>query len=378
MKIIVTGTHFTPAQAVIKELKKSSNVYISYIGRNHTLEGDKSISTESIVLKKMDIKFIPLIAGRLRRVFSIYTLISLLKIPVGFVQSFFILLNEAPDVTLSFGGYVALPVVINSWLLSIPVIIHEQTIVSGISNSIGSLFANKIALSFKNNELSHNSKVFISGNPVREEVINPRGEMSSEIKKIVELSHKQKLPVILITGGNQGSHAINLVVEQSLEQLTKFGCVIHQTGDSKYKDFETLTEVRKNLPNPERYYVSKWIDENDFGWLLKNINLAVSRAGINTLIELGIAQVPVLIIPLPFIFKNEQVINAKYFKNLGLGEIIYQKDLDKEKFLEMVKQMLKSKYQLKSEAKDIFKKDAANILALETLLLGDRKQKYLI
>ena len=89
MKILLTGSHFTPAQAVIEELKKDPAVSMVYFGRKHTLEGDKSTSIESQILPKLGVKFIPIIAGRLQRSFSPHTIFSLLKIPVGFIQSFY-------------------------------------------------------------------------------------------------------------------------------------------------------------------------------------------------------------------------------------------------------------------------------------------------
>src|SRR3989344_9001367 len=116
MKILITGAHFTPAVATIEELKKVENEEIVYVGRNTTLEGDRTQSVESKVLPALGVKFIPIIAGRLQRSFTPYTIPSLLKIPIGWIQALYIILSEKPDVILSFGGYVAVPVVIVGWL----------------------------------------------------------------------------------------------------------------------------------------------------------------------------------------------------------------------------------------------------------------------
>jgi len=129
MKILVTGAHFTPAVAVIEEFKKRPNIEIVYIGRNTTREGDTSPSIESQVLPDLGIKFIPIITGRLQKDFTLFTIPSLLKIPIGFMQALFFILGEKPDVILSFGGYVAVPLVFIGWLFSIPIIVHEQTLV---------------------------------------------------------------------------------------------------------------------------------------------------------------------------------------------------------------------------------------------------------
>src|SRR3989344_6144770 len=100
MKILVTGAHFTPALAVIEELKKTYNADILYVGRNTTMEGDNTLSVESQILPKLGVKFISLTTGRLQRDFNIYTIISLLKIPIGLTQSFIVILFYKPDVIL--------------------------------------------------------------------------------------------------------------------------------------------------------------------------------------------------------------------------------------------------------------------------------------
>jgi len=371
MKICITGSHFTPAQAVIDELKKDNGVEIIYIGRKYTREGDKSVSVESQVLPKLGVKFIPITTGRLQRSFTRYTIPSLFKIPFGFLQSFYLILKEKPDVILSFGGYVAVPVVISSWLLSIPIIIHEQTLVSGLANTISSFFANKIAISFEKNKSFEKCKTILTGNPMRKELFDDK---NSEFISFFEKAKKDKLPVILITGGNQGSHMINESVNLCLENLLKIAFVIHQTGDSKFDDFRKLEDRAKTLNNNERYIIKKWIDGEDFGMVLKNADLAVSRAGINSLIEFAYFGVPTLIIPIPFLYKNEQMVNAKFFRELGLCEVLEQSNLESENLLKSIKAMLGNLEILKNKAsgaKSVVIEDAGKRLALETILLAN-------
>lgn len=363
MKILITGSHFTPAQATIKELQKWPETEIIYVGRRFTLEGDRSRSVESQVLPKMGIKFVPIITGRLQRSFTIHTIPSLFKIPVGLIQSFFIVWKEQPDVILSFGGYVAVPVVISSWLLSVPIILHEQTLISGLANSISAKFADKIAVSFAENRQFNGKKVILTGNPLREEIF------ASE--KLINID-KANLPLILVTGGNQGSHIINKTIRESLGVLNKIACVIHQTGDSRFRDFEKLSEEKNNLKNPERYSVVKWINGESMGAIFKKADLVISRAGINTLLELAYFGIPTLVIPLPYLYKNEQYVNAKFFEKLGLVKILPQNELNEKNLLKNIKNMLKNIHKLKEDAKNarsVVIVDAAKRLALETLLL---------
>ncbi|MBI2019886.1 glycosyltransferase [Candidatus Daviesbacteria bacterium] len=373
MKILVTGTHFTPAQAVIEELKKYPDTQIIYVGRKTTMEGDSSPSAESKVLPNLGVKFIPIITGRLQREFTIYTIPSLLKIPIGILQSLYIILKEKPNVILSFGGYVGLPLVLVGWLFSIPIIIHEQTLVSGLANQIGGLFADKIALSFKQNINAKDEKILITGNPIRDLIKHPKNSKNEKNFKIFDTAKKEKLPVILITGGNQGSRTINMVVKQCLSRLIRIACIIHVTGESKYNDFERL----KKLQN-DHYLVSKWIDRQ-WGIILSKVDLVVSRSGINTLTELAYLEKPALVIPFEPLYQDEQNKNAKYFQSLGIVKILPQTKLSAESLLAHIKNMIINLDQLKKDAKKakaILIPDAAKRLALETVLLAETRNNF--
>ena len=372
MRILITGAHFTPAVAVVEELKKRDGLEIIYVGRSATMEGDNTLSQEAQVLPKLGVRFISITTGRLQRFLSPYFVISLLKIPIGIIQSIYIILSEKPDVILSFGGYVAVPVVIIGWFFSVPIIVHEQTLISGLANRISSHFADKIAVSFEKAS-PKNEKVVLTGNPLREEILHPI-QISGEYKKFLNLARDLKLPIILVTGGNQGSHVINLSLEEVLEKLTKIACVIHVTGDNKFDDFERLEKLGRSGKLGrlgERYLVRKWIGE-EWATVLSKVDLVVSRAGINTLSELAFVGKPALVIPISYLYFDEQNKNAKYFKNLGLVKILSQSGLSSESLIKNIKAMLNDLNRLTENAKKartVIIPDAAKRLALEVLLL---------
>lgn len=372
MKILITGTHFTPAQAVIKQLKKYPDMEIIYIGRKHTREGDKSTSVESEVLPKLGVKFIPLIAGRIQRVFTIYTFSSLLKVPIGFVQALYILWKENPEVILSFGGYVGVPVVVCGWLLSIPIIIHEQTLVPGLANQVSGIFANKIALSFPERVKKNQSKVIFTGNPLRDEIIQEK-KLSADVLKEYDdlwtLAQKNKLPVVMIMGGNQGSHVINQVVNNGLSDLLAKACVILHTGDSKFQDYEAILAKKESITSGNRIVVKKWIEGEVLGYLLRRVDVVVSRAGINTLLELSYLKVPAIVVPIPYASNNEQKINAQYFEKKGLVKMLEQKNLTVSILLKSIDFVIKDDQMKKDDSLSKLSIDADKKLALETVLL---------
>lgn len=353
LKILITGGHFTPAKAVIEELLKNKNVEIVYVGRKTSMEGDSALSAEFFALSKLKIKYKTLITGRFRRSFDILTIFSLLKIPIGIMQSILILLSERPNMILSFGGYISVPLVITGWLLSIPIITHEQGLTLGLANKINSLFVDKVALSFPNS--SANRKIIVTGNPLREEILHPKSGFM----------YKLKPPIILITGGNQGSHILNLAVEGCLKKLLKVASVIHQTGDSKFLDYERLSPYKS-----DRYLPVKWIG-GGIGTVLSKVDLVVCRSGMNTLMEAAYFGVPVLTIPINK--HSEQNQNAQFFQKSGLGNILSQTKLTSKNLEEEIKQMLKNTQNLRQKARRAKLQiipDASKRLALETVILS--------
>lgn len=367
MKVLITGTHLTPALAVIDELKKYNNLSLVYVGRKNTMEGDNAFSVESQVIPEEGVKFIPVMAGRIQRVFTLYTIPALLKIPIGFLHAFLILLKEKPDVILSFGGYVSVPIVVWGWLLSIPVIVHQQTLVEGLANKITNLFADKVALSFGDMKLG--GKYILTGNPLREEILKSDKNLKTEFDEFIKRAKRNKLPLILITGGNQGSHIINMAVESILDKLLKIAYVIHATGDNKLKDFENLEKQKS-----ERYLVKKWIDKG-WGKLLSETDLIITRAGINTLLEIAFFQKKAIVIPIPYLSGQEQEKNAKFFENLGIATILPQSKLSGESILRLTRELLKKQFgdwMNTEKVKKVVIIDAAKRLALETVLLSKK------
>jgi len=336
-RVVITGGHLTPALAVIEELKKRGWEII-FLGRKYAAEGVKTPSVESEIIPKMGIPFFTLMAGRIQRRFTRWTIPAILRIPVGFFQAFLYLRRLRPDVVLSFGGYVSAPVVFAGWLLGIPVITHEQTTVKGLATKFNSLFAQKIAVSWETNLNDFSShKVIFTGNPIRKDIFKFN-------KKIwQDLNFEKKLPLVFITGGNQGSHIINMAVGEIIFPLVKIANVFHQCGHlNAFGDFEKLEKLRNKLPNKlkSRYRVKKYLNGEEMGTLLFKADLVVSRAGANTITELAALGKPCILIPLPWLYQNEQGKNARMLAKTGIAEVLLQKNLSGKSLLTLIKKML--------------------------------------
>jgi len=355
MKAVLTGGHLSPALSLIEELKSDE---IFFIGRKYSFEGDKALSLEYELITKLGIPFIPLTMGRLQRRLSKHSFTSLLKSPVGFTQSLSTLVRIKPDIVVGFGGYLSLPVIFAASFLGIPVVIHEQTLEVGLANRIAAKFAKKICISWEKSEKYFPKyKTILTGNPIRKELFQPTEE---------NFIFKNDLPIVYITGGSSGSHALNSAVLGCAEKLLKSVNIIHQTGDAKkFNDFDKAQKLRELLTGTAgNYQIKKFLDSAQVAEALKKSTFVVSRSGINTVTELICFKKPCILIPLFFSQKNEQLKNALLIKNFGLAEIIEQDKLSPETLFSEISKMEKniSKYVLNSEQDvNIFKNASKNI-----------------
>ncbi len=327
-RIVITGGHLTPALALIEEINKDSqNWEIHYLGRKKSLSDSKENSFEYQTLtKRNDVTFHPLISGKLTRKIRFETLINLIKIPIGHIQSFFYLIRIKPEKVVSFGGFLSVPVVFNSWLLGIPSFTHEQTSTLGLANRINSFFVKKVGLSFPwVQHLVPKDKGALTGNLIAKSVYNSAPSKESKLYKVAASANK---PILFITGGKTGSRIINQTIKKVLTELKKDFFVIHQIGLDK-----TIQPKRA-----ENYWATRFIDNQYFGWTIDKASLVISRSGANIVSYLASFKQPSILIPIPWSSQNEQYKNAKFLADTGLAEIIEQKDLTPANLFKTIKE----------------------------------------
>lgn len=361
MKVLIVvggGGHFAPAFTVINALPKDWQVLV--VGRKHAFEGDKAESLEFQIAKQQHIPFVSLTTGRFQRKFTKHTIPSLTKFPYGFLQAMRILLRYKPDVVMSFGGYVSLPVVFAASALKIPIVIHEQTLEAGLANKMASRFATKICISWESSAAFFpNAKTVLTGNPLERD--------RHEVTNLLKFPANDTLPLLFVTGGSGGSHAINVLIENCLEKLLASFRVFHQTGDAQeFGDFERLEKKRLLLDKDmqERYLLAKFLSHGEFSGVVFASDVVVSRAGMNTITELMHYGKPAIIIPLPHAQKNEQMKNARFMESFGLALVASQQTLTPEKLVSDCLTML-----AKKDTLDIEKaKAAVKIDGVQTII----------
>lgn len=302
-KIIITGTHTTPAIELIHQLRNDRDITwdIHYVGRNYNSSVSSEKSIESKIVPQNKVKFYGIQCGKFDRRWLPNTLSGIPQIFSGFKEAYRLIRKIRPHLIVSFGGYVSVPVVIAAWLQKIPSITHEQTQALSLSTKINSIFCKYVALSFPSKKSS--VKYVITGNLLRREIFNSHSTYFEKQKYDLK-----KYPLIYLTAGNQGSHHLNIVLKQLLPFLSQNFTIIHQTGP---KDFNSFSKESKKYPN---YQVFSYIDSADIGWIFKNAKLIISRAGANTTQEIAALNQNSIIIPLPISQQDEQFKNALWLQ----------------------------------------------------------------
>lgn len=316
-KIVLTGSHLTPALAIKEKLQQQG--------------------WEVIDLK---IK-----SPKINRHQLIKSALSLIKLPVSVFSACQSLANIKPNLVVSFGGYAAFPVCLAAKVFCLPLIIHEQTFAAGITSRLTALIADKVAISWPSSRTYFpQHKIVLTGNPIRRELLAIRPK-------------KQKY--IYITGGHQGSQIINQTVAQILPELVKKFTVYHQFGLSQS---ESSFKQQLQFKHP-RYILQRWFSTVELARIFNLVELVISRSGINTVTELAYLHLPAVLIPLTTAQRNEQITNAKFLESLGLAIILPQAQLNAIALLQSIKAALS---ELSFKASPVF--DAALIrLAADNL-----------
>ena len=318
MKVVITGSHFSPAYAVIKKCDWK----VTVVGRKYALSGNDKVSFEYKICQEKKIPFVVLDVPRFLRVSPLRSLLSSVSIVRAIFAARDLLKNINPDVVLSFGGYTAVPVVIAAWSLKKPVAIHEQTLGAGLANKISSFFAKKIFISFSSSRKHFSkSKTYLTGNPIREEILST--------DKLTPLVKTQK-PIIYVTGGSTGSLAINDILGKIIGSLSDY-YIIHQQGISETTPFKDVSD----------YLTKPFFSPAEVAWIMNNASLIISRSGINTVSEVLYLGIQAIFIPLPYGQKNEQLKNARYAQKHGRATYFIQEKIDTKVLISTIRDMIR-------------------------------------
>jgi UDP-N-acetylglucosamine--N-acetylmuramyl-(pentapeptide) pyrophosphoryl-undecaprenol N-acetylglucosamine transferase len=294
-----TAGHVMPNLALAPTLKELG-ARVSYVG---------SYGHEQKLVTDAGIPFYAIQSGKLRRYLSIQNLIDLFKVAIGTFQAFIVLLKLKPDVIFSKGGFVAVPVCLAARVLRCPVVTHESDYSPGLANRIIAKFATKLLYSFPETEKflpKGRSQLVLT--PIRKELRDGDRAKGLSLCGFTDTNR----PTLLIMGGSQGAQRLNDFIAASFTELTQSYQLIHLTGKGKatslkspyYKQFEF---VGAELPH-----------------LFAATDIAICRAGANSIFELFSLSIPMLLVPLEIGTRGDQILNAKSFEKNGWADTMLE------------------------------------------------------
>jgi UDP-N-acetylglucosamine--N-acetylmuramyl-(pentapeptide) pyrophosphoryl-undecaprenol N-acetylglucosamine transferase len=324
-----TGGHLYPGVAIARELAaRRPGSTITFAGTARGIE-TKVIPREGFELDLLRI------AG-LKGHSPLAALRGITLLPFSFADAWRILARRKPDVVIGVGGYSSGPVVMLAALRGLPTLLAEQNAVPGLTNRILARVVGAAAVTFDSTVSFFGRRGFVAGNPVRPEFFTElppdrQGQEDGESADPLRASaaggshangrHAARAKV-LIFGGSQGSHAINVAMVAAAPRLAAAGGVdiTHQTGD---RDVELVRGGYRDAGLAARVEPFLYAMDRE----MKRADVVISRAGATTIAELAAAGRASILVPLPTATDDHQKKNAEVFARAGAAELIEQTDL---------------------------------------------------
>lgn len=334
-----TAGHINPALAIAGHIrKKHPDAHISYIGTPDKLEAK--------LVPEMGYNFRTISVAGFQRKISLENIgkniVAAGKALTSSIAARKILKEIEPDVVIGTGGYVSGPVLREAVKLGIKTAIHEQNAFPGVTTKMLAPNVDAVMLAMPDAQkyLKLSKKPYITGNPVRSELLNITREQAR-----AKLGIDNESPLILSFGGSLGAMRINQAVSGLIKWhngTNKF-YHIHGTGKSGYSDFvATLSDISLSEKIDVREYIS------DMDVCMAAADLIICRAGAITLSELLACGKPAVLIPSPYVAENHQFHNAMTLKRIGAADIIEEKDLTDERLIEVVSNLIENKPRLEA------------------------------
>jgi UDP-N-acetylglucosamine--N-acetylmuramyl-(pentapeptide) pyrophosphoryl-undecaprenol N-acetylglucosamine transferase len=308
-----TAGHVTPAIAVADRLR-ASGASVRFVG---SPEGQ-----EAELVPAAGYPFHGVAARPFRREVSVRSAVA----PLVALRSVAVCrpIVRGADVVLGVGGYASIPAVLAARSLSTPIVVHEQNAIPGLATRILSRVATAAAVSFPGTPLPRGLRVEVTGTPVRREILEVperRAELAAEARTRFALEDGRT--TVLVTGGSLGALHVNRSVAAMVRLLAARSDlqVLVLTGRAHEDTVAAAVDgIREPLVRTIAY-----LERIDLAFALADV--AISRAGANTVHELAVCGVPAILVPYPHATGNHQEANARALERAGAAEVVLDRDL---------------------------------------------------
>ncbi len=283
-------------------------------------------------------------------------------LPVSALDAWRLLSRRAPQLVIGVGGYSSGPVVALAALRGIPTLLLEQNAVPGLTNRLLAPLVRAAAVTYESTLPFFRGKGFVAGNPVRAEFLRQPNHRVDEAPGAALR--------VLIFGGSQGAHAINVACVEAAPKLAAAVPpldVTHQTGE------RDLVRVRDGYAGAGlAARVEPFLFEMERE--MNRADLVVSRAGATTLAEITAAGKPSILIPLPTATDDHQRKNAEVLAAAGAADVIDQRELSGNRLAVRIMALAADpagRRAMAVAARALAKPDAAAVIAERALGLAE-------
>ena len=316
-----TGGHVFPALAVAEQLRRSG-VQVHWLATPAGME-HRLVQPSGIQLYPIDIQGIR--GNGLKRL-----LLAPFKILNATLAAMRIMRTLKIDAVAGFGGYVAGPGGLAARLLGIPLIIHEQNAVAGMTNTQLARIARKVLQAFPDT-FTASDKVSTTGNPVRQAI-------TALPAPAQRYAGRQGAFKLLVIGGSLGAQALNQHIPAALALLKQPIELTHQCGQAQLEQTQHhYAQAQQANPNLTVHVVA-FIE--DMAAAYAQADLIICRAGALTVTEVASAGLPAVFIPLPSAVDDHQTLNARYLVDAGAAVLCPQATLTAERLAETLSPLL--------------------------------------
>jgi len=352
-----TGGHIFPAISIanaIKKIEPDTNIlFVGALGK---------IEMEKVPAAGYEIIGLP-VAGLQRRL-TLKNISFIFKLIRSLQKSKTIIKEFKPDVVVGVGGYASGPVLYKANKMKIPTLIQEQNSYAGITNKLLAKKAKKICVAYEGMEKYFpKDKIIVTGNPVRQDLLDKIGSKTEAIKHF-ELDSEKK--TILVVGGSLGARTVNQSVISDYEKIGKSEFqMIWQTGKYYFEDAKKVAGEKKY----KNIKVLDFITRMDMAYAAADI--IISRAGAGTISELCLVGKPVILVPSPNVAEDHQTMNAMALVNKSAAIMIKDSEA-REKLIDTTLELMNDEREIKilsENIKGMALRDSAKIIAEEVLKL---------
>jgi UDP-N-acetylglucosamine--N-acetylmuramyl-(pentapeptide) pyrophosphoryl-undecaprenol N-acetylglucosamine transferase len=355
-----TGGHLYPGIAVARELvARVPDAQVTFVGTAAGIES-RVVPREGMAL---DLIRSAGLKGKSLR--SLVRGVALL--PLSALDAAQVISRRRPAVVIGVGGYSSGPVLALAALRGIPTLLMEQNAMPGLTNRLLAPFVKAAAVTYQEAVHYFGDKAFVSGNPVRPEFF--ADEETHGHDDSPPLGHQPGAARVLVFGGSQGAHAINMAMVAAAARLAAAAprmAVTHQTGE---RDLEMVRDGYRRAGFEARVEPFLFAMDRE----MKNADVVVARAGATTLAELTAAGRPSILIPLPTATDDHQRKNAQAMVAAGAAEMVEQQALTGERLADAIGALAADtarRAAMSAAARQLARPDAARAIVDRVLALA--------